>query len=117
MSDPFAAPSEETSFGQPRRRWRLRRLSPVSVGLFTGAAGAIVGLLAGLVVLLISGLGISTTQGAQSAGAAMGMGALSLIMLPLFYGVTGFIGGVINAFVYNLLAGMTGGIEFEMSEA
>jgi hypothetical protein len=38
------------------------------------------------------------------------------IFVPVFYGVLGFVGGVIAAFFYNLVAKMTGGLEFKVTE-
>jgi hypothetical protein len=35
-----------------------------------------------------------------------------VIFLPIIYAVLGFIGGVIAAFIYNLVAKWTGGVEF-----
>jgi hypothetical protein len=46
-------------------------------------------------------------------GALFGVG--SILLLPLFYGALGFIGGAISAFVYNLVAGVVGGIELEVA--
>jgi hypothetical protein len=40
-----------------------------------------------------------------------------LIFLPIIYAVIGFIGGVITALIYNLVAKWTGGIEFTTEEA
>jgi hypothetical protein len=40
-----------------------------------------------------------------------GIGAL--IFLPIMYGIFGFIAGVIGAFLYNVIAGVVGGIEIE----
>ncbi len=37
-----------------------------------------------------------------------------MIGLPVFYGMLGFIMGAIAALVYNILAGMAGGIKFEL---
>jgi hypothetical protein len=37
-----------------------------------------------------------------------------MISLPVFYGILGFIGGMIGALVYNLAAGIVGGIRFEL---
>ncbi len=38
------------------------------------------------------------------------------IMMPVIYAVFGFIGGVIAAALYNLIAKWTGGFEFEVRD-
>ena len=38
-----------------------------------------------------------------------------LIGFPLFYGVLGFLGGLLYAWVYNVVAGWVGGIKIELS--
>ena len=48
-------------------------------------------------------------------GSGMG-GGLFLILAPIFYAVGGFIFTVIGALVYNLVAGLVGGIEYTSSE-
>jgi hypothetical protein len=40
-------------------------------------------------------------------------GAGAIILLPLFYGMLGMVMGAIGAALYNLFAGMFGGIELE----
>ncbi len=48
-----------------------------------------------------------------------GNGGISVIMaivFPLLYVVIGFIGGIIGAFIYNLVAGWIGGIEMDFEE-
>ena len=35
------------------------------------------------------------------------------IALPIFYGICGFVGGVIQALIYNIAAGVIGGIRIE----
>ena len=42
-------------------------------------------------------------------GILFGIG--SIITIPIFYGVMGFIFGMITAFIYNLVAGWIGGLE------
>ena len=44
----------------------------------------------------------------------LGMGFGLIVIGPIFYGVMGFIVGVIGAFVYNIVAGWVGGIEVEV---
>ena len=43
----------------------------------------------------------------------MMFGVGAIIFLPLFYGVMGVVLGAISAGLYNLIAGMLGGIEVE----
>ncbi|UXX77938.1 hypothetical protein N7E81_11230 [Reichenbachiella carrageenanivorans] len=44
-------------------------------------------------------------------------GAAAMLMIPVMYGVMGFIFTAIGCVVYNLIAGFTGGIEIEMETA
>jgi hypothetical protein len=39
-----------------------------------------------------------------------------LLLFPVIYGAVGFIGGVIAAALYNLVAKWTGGLEFEVTD-
>jgi uncharacterized membrane protein YagU involved in acid resistance len=43
----------------------------------------------------------------------MGMGLGMLIALPLIYLVMGYIGTAISCWIYNIVSGMVGGIEYE----
>jgi len=44
------------------------------------------------------------------------IGVAAVIVLPLFYGLLGFIGGIITAALFNLVASMVGGVEIELSQ-
>lgn len=46
------------------------------------------------------------------AGMLFGVGAI--IALPVFYGIMGFIGGIIMALLYNFTTGVIGGLEVEV---
>ena len=50
-----------------------------------------------------------------SAFFPMFMGAGAIVILPIFYGVFGFIGTLIMAALFNLVVGITGGIEVDAS--
>ncbi|HKV35156.1 MAG TPA: hypothetical protein VJP89_12555, partial [Pyrinomonadaceae bacterium] len=52
----------------------------------------------------------ATTGGVSSVV----IGILIMIAVPIFYGVLGFIMGVIGALVYNALAGTIGGVKFDL---
>ena len=80
-----------------------------------GALGAFLGLLIGGFMALASLLGVAVQQqgNANAAIPAMLLGVGAVVFLPIFYGVTCFIAGIIYAALYNLVAGVVGGIELE----
>ena len=99
----------------------IKRISPMSCAKVGGLLYAVIGLLVGgcisLVMLLMTTLGgMIPEDEAPMAGAALGMmfGAGAIVIMPIFYGVLGFIGGALTALAYNLIAGWTGGLEIEV---
>jgi hypothetical protein len=77
------------------------------IGLFFGAIFAIVSL-AGAAI----GAGMSESGNAW-VGAFFGVGAV--VLMPVLYGVLGFVGGLLSALVYNLAARFVGGLELDVS--
>ena len=98
---------------------RIRRFGVLSVGKVSGMLYALFGLLAGAILALLSLFGAGLTAALQESGAPAFMGVLfgfgAIIILPIFYGVIGFLGGMLSAAIYNLAAGATGGIEMELT--
>lgn len=95
----------------------IQRIGVLSAAKILAATYAALGLLFGALVSLASLLGAAAAFGQnQGAGGAFGMlfGVGAIIILPLFYGTIGFIGGAIGAFIYNLVAGVVGGIELDV---
>ena len=96
----------------------IRRISPMSCAKVSGLLYAVIGLLIGacisFVMMTIGSL--IPQEEAPMAGAALGMffSAGAIVILPIFYGVLGFVGGGGAALAYNLIAGWTGGLEFEV---
>ena len=93
----------------------IKRVDVISVAKITGIIAAAFGLLAGVIFFLFGSMfGALLGAGGESGGAAaMFGGFMGIILLPMLYGVFGFIGGLIQAFVYNLAAGFVGGIRVE----
>jgi hypothetical protein len=92
----------------------LRSVGVLSAGKISGAIGVFIGLLVGAFFAMLSAAGVAMQNqgnGPQLPAVFFGMGAL--IIAPLFYGFFGFIGGIINAAIYNLVAGFVGGLELE----
>jgi len=90
----------------------IERVGPLSVGKLLGCLYALLGLIIGGFISLFALAGAAIGGGMQGASAALfGVGAV--ILLPILYGVFGFIGGIIGAALYNLVASLVGGIEIE----
>jgi hypothetical protein len=91
----------------------VKSVGVVSVGKIYGAITAAMGLLFGIGIALFSVLGAGLAETTESAilGPVLGVGAV--IVLPIFYGVLGFIGGLIGAALYNVFAAMVGGVEIQ----
>lgn len=102
----------------------VRRVGVLSVGKVLGGLYALLGLVIGafyaLFALLFAVIGASTASSSGDAliGGAGGVvfGILSIVLFPLFYGLLGFIGGILSAFLYNLIARFVGGIELDMEQ-
>jgi hypothetical protein len=67
----------------------------------------------------LAGAFAQQTQQAQTAGTAPAVLVAAMmfgfgIFMPVFYGIFGFIFGVISAAIYNLIARWIGGIEVEV---
>lgn len=96
----------------------IRRFGIWSVAKLYGALLAAMGLLIGAIVALASMIGGASggfgADAPASAGPlAMMFGVGAIIFLPVFYGVLGVVMGAIMAGLYNLVAGLIGGIEME----
>lgn len=60
-------------------------------------------------------MGLANSQASDAfAGLLFGVG--SVIFLPVFYGILGFVSGLIGALLYNGAARLIGGIEIELEE-
>jgi hypothetical protein len=93
----------------------LRSIGVLSAGKVMGITYALLGLIPGVIIALAAMAGVAgnANQGDHSALPFLGMGAFAVVFIPLLYGIGGFIGGIICAAVYNLVAGVVGGLELE----
>ena len=94
----------------------IRRIGVLSTAKVLGVLYALLGLIFGALFTCISLFGALAArsvfgEGGGDFGALFGIGAI--IVLPILYGILGFIGGAIMAALYNLVAGWVGGIELE----
>jgi|ERR1700677_1609279 len=113
---------------------RLKNISPLQLGVVLGALYAILSLIFAvpfmLFVTMMHSAAVPTfttvtsvTGGTSTPAPIMHMpafpavgGVFLLVFIPCAYGVLGFIGGVISAVIYNIVASITGGIEFTVTD-
>jgi hypothetical protein len=96
----------------------IKRISPMSCAKVSGLLYAVIGFVVGAcVTLLMMTIGSFIPQEEAPMAGVFGMmfSAGAIVILPIFYGVLGFISGAIVAFAYNLIASWAGGIEIEVS--
>lgn len=91
----------------------IKRIDVLSVAKITGIIAAAFGLFFGLIFFLFSSL-FGAILGNHGGGSAMFGGIAGIFLLPILYGIFGFIGGLIQAFVYNLASGFVGGVRIEV---
>ena len=95
----------------------VKRVGVWSVARIYGTLLGAFGLLAGVLIALFSlvagaGMTAAGAEGTGWLGAIFGVGAI--VLLPLCYGVFGILTGALTAALYNLFAGMVGGVELDI---
>jgi len=93
----------------------ITKVNAVSVAKVAAVLYAGLGLLFGAMFSLIGMIGLTGAMGDTEGGAFVGLlfGAGAIIVMPIVYGIFGFIGSLIMALLFNVAVGMTGGIEIE----
>jgi hypothetical protein len=101
-------------------RLRINKIGVLSFAKIYGAILATVALVIsipyGLFVIFI---GVAALGGGAREAAPFGFGGIVgglaiMILLPVFYGLVGFIFGALGAFIYNIFAGFVGGVEVDV---
>jgi hypothetical protein len=93
----------------------VRRIGPLSLAKVAGALYGLMGLLLGACISLISVLsGVFARGGGTDSPFGPLVGAGAIVVLPIFYGVLGFLLSLLAAALYNLIASSVGGIELDL---
>ncbi len=94
----------------------IKSVGPVSCAKITGTLYAIIGLFVGIAVSLVSLVGglASRNTSVPNPGLFAAFGVGSVILFPILYGVFGFVATLIGAWLYNVLAGIVGGIQIDL---
>lgn len=89
---------------------RIRRLGVAQMAKVMGTLYFLLGILFAAIMALFG----SMFRGTGEEDAILFGGGAFLIALPVLYGIIGFLAGALIAWLYNLVAGFTGGLELEL---
>jgi hypothetical protein len=91
----------------------ITRIGVWSAAKLYAAIAGTMGLIIGFIIAVLSAVGAAAGM-QEDAGLAAGfLGIGAVIIAPIFYGVMGLVGGAIGALLYNIFAGLVGGLEIE----
>jgi hypothetical protein len=95
----------------------IRKIGVGSAARIAGALYAVIGLVGGCFIALFSMISAGLMGAADNnlpswIAPMFGIGAV--VVAPIFYGLMGLVVGAVGALVYNLVAGMAGGLEIEV---
>ena len=99
---------------------QIRRMGVLSCAkiysITLAAMGLILGVIYGLIFMVVGGAMMAGggRDSGMAGGSSIVIGLVMMIAIPVFYGVIGFVGGIIGALVYNVAAGVVGGLELEL---
>ena len=95
---------------------RLTNVNPLKLGITLAVIYGIMSLVFMVPIFLVMSLvGAASARTGPQALPVIFSGVF-VIFLPIIYAVLGLIGGVIAAFIYNMVAKWTGGVEFTTEE-
>ena len=95
---------------------RLANVNPLKLGITLGILYGVMSLIFAVPLFLIMAVVGAAKAHAGAQAAPVVFSGVFIIFLPVIYAVLGFIGGIIVAFIYNLVAKWTGGVEFTTEE-
>jgi hypothetical protein len=93
----------------------IQRIRRLGVGQMAKVMGALYFLI-GIVIAALVGLFGSMFPDAGDSSVAL-FGGMFLLAMPIVYGVFGVVSGALIAWLYNVVAGFTGGLEMELEGA
>src|SRR5271156_5253345 len=91
---------------------RLRSIGVLSCAKIFTILHAIIGILAGFLFLIFGIVGTALAPSQPKHG--MVAIVVLAVLMPVFYGVLGFVIGALWAFLYNLAAESIGGLELQL---
>ncbi len=109
MSDNPYASTTTPSMPVAAGTMRIRRIGVLQMAKIMAITYALISLIVFIPMMLF----MMVAGGSSGAGVS----AIAMLFAPILYGIAGFIGGAIGAFIYNIVAGWVGGMEIELVKA
>jgi len=94
----------------------IQRLRRIGIGQMAKLLGALYFAL-GILFAVIFGLAGSMMPTSELGGGATMFGTAFVIAIPFIYGVLGVVFGALIAWLYNIVASWTGGLELEFESS
>ena len=92
----------------------VTRVGPLSFARLTGLLYAVIGLIIGGIFSLVAIAGGLASDSPELAGFGPVIGVAAVIVFPILYGGLGFVTTLIAAWLYNVAAGIVGGVELDV---
>jgi hypothetical protein len=92
----------------------IKRIGPMSCARITGTLYAAMGLVIGAIFSLVALAGGFAPDNSDAAGLATMVGVGAIVIFPILYGCIGFVATIIGVWLYNVMAGLVGGIEMDV---
>ena len=93
-------------------RKRIKRISVIQTATVSAVLYGAMGLLFVPLIFLARMVG-----GSNSGLFGVGLGLVGALMIPVIYAIGGFVVTAIGCALYNVVASVTGGIEFDLEDA
>lgn len=94
----------------------LKNIGVMSLAKILGAIYGVIGFIAGFFLFLIMGVAGGVAGFGQGGGMMIGAGLLMWVFYAVAFAIVGFVGGAIQAILYNVFAEKVGGVEVEISK-
>jgi len=92
----------------------IKSIRPLSLAKLSALLYAVLGLLVGAVFSVLAMVGGFASDSSHGSGIAAAMGIGGVIFFPILYGTMGFVASLVGAWLYNIAAGIMGGIELDV---
>jgi hypothetical protein len=92
----------------------IKRIGALSCARIVATLYAVMGLVVGGIFSLVALAGGFASDGSGAAGLSALIGVGAIITFPILYGCVTFVVTLIGVWLYNVMAGLVGGIEMDV---